>query len=155
MADSASAGSLAGGEEEEGILSSMCSVYFPVSEFSTRYGEQFFTVSMEGGVIFDASPQMGSKHVRYALRIMYGQKSHVVHHRYSEFLALHHKLVPLGLQSKVVRVPPKTCSRLFKDPFDPNFIERRAEGLYTYLHSVMQDRTAIDSALVRDFLDLP
>lgn len=128
-------------------------MYFPPSQWSARFGVQFFTVLIPDVRLFQ---DLGRKrsYAAYKITSCRGKQTITVWRRYSEFdmLQRHLQLYPserIQRASLDAPLPGKTLFRRLK----PEFLDRRREGLELYLqHIVSRDRRIIEVPIVRQFL---
>lgn len=127
-------------------------MYFPPSQFSHRFGTQFYTVSVpECRVVFDNSSKC--KFAVYKFEIKRGRQSKTVLYRYSEIRQLHEYLcsTSVGSIANLVAFPSKTWfSRL-----DDAFLDERRSKIEHYFHSLLSSsRTISQIPCVRRFLQI-
>jgi len=86
---------------------------------------------------------------KYIISVEVGTVSYKVRHRYSEFEAMHSRLVEVGVQKDLL--PPK---KLIGSK-DPAFIMKRRKDLETYLQTVYHFLEKNLPQALADFLDFP
>ncbi|ETO28594.1 hypothetical protein RFI_08538 [Reticulomyxa filosa] len=109
-------------------------MYFPPSQFSHRFGAQFFTVEIpEFQLVEDKE-----SHKTYAIFkfvVKRGRQTRVMYYRYSEILQLHDYLcsTSLGLIASICNFPGKTL----RPKLDQSFLEKRRVALEEYFHKLL------------------
>jgi len=127
-------------------------MYFPPSQFSHRFGTQFYTVEVpECRVVADKESKC--KFAVYKFEIKRGRQSKTVFYRYSEIRQLHEYLcsTSVGSIANLVAFPSKTWfSRL-----DEAFLDERRQKIEQYFHQLLSSsRTISQIPCVRRFLQI-
>lgn len=127
-------------------------MYFPPSQFSHRFGTQFYTVEVpECRVVFDKERKC--KFAVYKFEIKRGRQSKTVFYRYSEIRQLHQYLcsTSVGSIANLVSFPAKTWfTRL-----DDKFLDERRASIEAYFHQLLSSsRTISQIPCVRRFLQI-
>jgi hypothetical protein len=90
-------------------------LYFPPKEFSPRFGDQFFTVIIQGYEIKGHESACGGQYALYHLEVKRGKKRWEIKRRFSDFDRMSHDLLQEIIleqeQISLPRLPPKTCWR--------------------------------------------
>jgi len=130
-------------------------MFFPPSQWSSRYGIQFFTVVIpKVTVVKDYENGPKGTYAVYQLEIKRGRQVIVRKYRYSQFSDFHQALlrssIAIILQQAKIYLPAKTW---FKK-ISPSFLEQRRMELEKYLHRLLQFKYSPREALVQKFLAL-
>ena len=109
-------------------------LYFSEKLWSPRYGPNFYTCSVPS-VRVENRKDAGGDVAFYQIIVRWGGKSLTVSHRYSDFYALHSKLLSAGAEepSTAALFPPKTW---FKS-LDAEFLEERRGSLGAWLDATL------------------
>ncbi len=105
-------------------------LYFPYKQFSSRFGPQFFTFSIEDHVVIGLQLKewswtlikfhpgsfyiCGGKYASYKIKVYRGRDSWIVEKRYSEFHRLKMSLISQlddSIKDEMPLIPPKSCFR--------------------------------------------
>ena len=123
-----------------------CTLFFPAVKWSARYGKSFFTVTIDSVVVPD-----GLRYAVYSLVVRYGEMTHTVCRRYSEFYALRRRIQASKLvDSSMATFPAKTwfsCT-------EAGFLEERRCALQLYFERVLSRKGVCALSAVRSFLQL-
>jgi hypothetical protein len=132
-------------------------VYFPKDQFSPRYGDKFFTISVSGYSIRgmdqdevrtsqNCSEMAGScsvstkAHVEYHVTVRQGNAQWTVNHRYNSFLEMSEKLRKECLsQHYPIYLPALPKKTWFTVIHDEHFLNDRRQQLEKYLDSILSD----------------
>jgi len=126
-------------------------LFFPPSQWSARYGIQFFTV-----VVPTVSVVNGTKgsYAEYHLEIKRGRQVIVRKYRYSQFAEFHKSLlsssISIILQKGKIYLPSRTW---FKNVSE-SFLQQRRLELEKYLHHLLQFKYSPRERIVQKFLGL-
>lgn len=130
-------------------------LFFPEQQFSSRYGDKFFTISIRSYDKVVDSCFTG--YVEYLINIRKGQLSWTVKKRFSAFDSLLREL-KLRHQSSVhlfPALPPKTCLPVVQDDA---FINERKDNLQQFLDDLLTSMTnekIIGDEGLLDFFNFP
>jgi len=130
-------------------------LFFPVSQWSPRYGIQFFSVTVPSFEVIE-HPEKGSKYgyAVYTVKVMRGRQVLLRKYRYSQFADFHDELLNLDIaliiRKKRIYLPSKT---LFRN-LAVQFLKHRRKGLEKYLHSLLRYKCVPSKAIVQKFLGL-
>jgi hypothetical protein len=132
-------------------------LYFPYSQFSKRFGDQFFTFKILSWT-YHNNPicSFDGLYVVYQVQISLGNHTWVVWKRFSEFVSFHCYLKQkyTRFESTLPFHPPKTCTRVI---YDKRFLEERKYSLETYFDKVLRllsEKDCFSDAVVIKFLQL-
>lgn len=127
-------------------------MYFPPSQFSHRFGTQFYTVQVkEAQVVVEAESK--EKYAVYQFEVKRGRQTKTVCWRYSEIRNLHEYLcsTSVGSIANLVSFPSKTWFARFDD----EFLEERRHKIEQYFHQLLSSsRTISQIPCVRRFLQI-
>jgi glyoxylase-like metal-dependent hydrolase (beta-lactamase superfamily II) len=141
-----------------------CLLYFPVKQFSHRFGDGFFTAEILSFVTRKALSSAGiccvSDVVFYEIEVKRGRNTWKVYRRYTEFAALYSSLEKedlVAVSDPSILFPSKSLYHMYLP--DPAFIETRRAKLEIILDRVLiaasTRRIAIaQSPAVTSFLEL-
>lgn len=112
-------------------------LYFPISQFSSRFGENFFSFKIRSWK-YNRDPTFCSLeelYIEYELEMYMGRKKWSIFRRFSDLIQLHYYLVQNypNLQETLPHHPPKSCYRIL---YNKLFIEHRIKLLEAYLNSL-------------------
>lgn len=119
----------------------MLVIYFPKSQFSSRYGNQFYTLEVSF-----AEAKKGDmvcfidcgEYTEYVITLRQGANKWTANHRYSEFTQLHSALQKETTEKRypieLPELPKKTWFRVTKDE---DFINNRRIALEEYLDKIL------------------
>lgn len=130
-------------------------LFFPVSQWSSRYGIQFFTVDVPKVDVTEA-PEKGPKggFAVYTVQIKRGRQVLLRKYRYSQFLVFHNELlrsdIAILIKKGKIFLPTKTWFR----NISVNFLEQRRKKLEKYLHSLLLYKYVPSVSIVQKFLGL-
>jgi len=130
-------------------------LFFPVSQWSSRYGIQFFSVAVPTVEIIE-HPEKGPKYgyAVYTVKVMRGRQVLLRKYRYSQFADFHEKLlisdIAVIIRKGRIHLPSKT---LFRN-LAAQFLKQRRKGLEKYLHSLLRYKYVPAEAIVQKFLGL-
>merc|ERR550534_2300132 len=130
-------------------------LFFPVSQWSSRYGIQFFSVAVPTFEVIE-HPEKGPKYgwAVYTVKVMRGRQVLLREYRYSQFADFHEELlnsdIAVIIRKGRIRLPSKT---LFRN-LAPQFLKQRRKGLEKYLHSLLRYKYVPTEAIVQNFLGL-
>lgn len=119
----------------------MLVIYFPKSQFSSRYGHQFYTLEISAAETkkddFVCFLDCG-EYTEYIITLRQGANKWTTNHRYSEFVKLH-SVVQKEVTEKrypieIPDLPKKTLYRVTKDE---DFINERRIALESYLDKIL------------------
>jgi len=115
-------------------------VYFPQKEFSPRFGNGFFTISLVESIVREGEGSCCSSKevVYYILRVQQGTKEHFIEKRYSDFWSLSSKISV----ATTALLPPKAFAPFFL----PDQVDRQNK-LSLYLDSLLKATFNRDTAL--------
>ena len=137
--------------------SSRFPMYFPPSQFSHRFGTQFFTLEITEYKVIDEqiSPdsKKTSKFAVFKFEVKRGKQVKILYYRYSEIRELHEYLCasPLGVVANMCKFPSKT---FFKN-LENKFLNQRRKQLQSYFHQLLSSsRSITQTPCVRQFLQL-
>ncbi|OQR98551.1 hypothetical protein ACHHYP_08370 [Achlya hypogyna] len=118
-------------------------VFLKPSIWSTRYGPNFFTVSIESYAIKD------NTFAEYKVELKRGNETWSAQRRYSEFVSLWDQLYGLG--DRLPTLPPKTYC--FRD-LSPDYLKNRQRLLEECLWQLLQIPGVSEIPAVTTFLQL-
>jgi len=130
-------------------------MFFPVSQWSSRYGIQFFSVAVPTVEVI-GHPEKGPKYgyAVYTVKVMRGRQVLLRKYRYSQFADFHGELlnsdISLIIRKGRIHLPSKT---LFRN-LAARFLKQRRKGLQKYLHSLLKYKYVPTEAIVQKFLGL-
>ncbi|RYG65116.1 hypothetical protein EON64_12600 [archaeon] len=113
-------------------------LYFPIKQFSPRFGDEFFTFTISGFSVHDSEMCFScGDYVLFTFDMQRGKVKWSVKHRFSEMERMHKTLVSatslLGIS--LPAFPPKT---LLPVVADTAFLQQRQEALYVYFDTVLK-----------------
>lgn len=117
-------------------------MFFSPKEWSSRFGENFFTVIIDQFVKHQDSVYW------YKLLVKKGIQETIVMHRYSDFVLLKRQLEDQGV-NELGGFPPKGWWWQYDDE---NFLENRKEALQSWLHKQISSNTNL--LVIRRFIEL-
>jgi hypothetical protein len=130
-------------------------LFFPVTQWSSRYGIQFFTVAIpkvEVIAVPDKGPKAGF--AEYTVLVKRGRQELARKYRYSQFAIFHRELLNSDIGFIIKRgkiyLPSKTWFR----NLSAQFLEQRRKELENYLHSLLRYKYVPSEAIVQKFLGL-
>lgn len=130
-------------------------MFFPVSQWSSRYGIQFFTVDVPKVDVIEI-PEKGKKagFAVYTVQIKRGRQVLLRKYRYSQFSVFHKELqqteIAILIKKGKIFLPTKTWFR----NISVQFLEQRRKKLEKYLHSLLLYKYVPSVAIVQKFLGL-
>jgi len=130
-------------------------LFFPVSQWSSRYGIQFFTVDVPTFDITEV-PERGPKgsFAVYTVQVKRGRQVLLRKYRFSEFSLFHQELlhsdIAVLIKKGKIFLPSKTWFR----NISVQFLEQRRKDLENYLHSLLLYKYVPSVAIVQKFLGL-
>jgi len=130
-------------------------LFFPVSQWSSRYGIQFFSVAVPTVEVVE-HPEKGPKYgyAVYTVKVMRGRQVLLRKYRYSQFADFHEELlnsdIAVIIRKGRIHMPSKT---LFRN-LAAQFLKQRRKGLEKYLHSLLRYKYVPAEAIVQKFLGL-
>jgi len=130
-------------------------LFFPASQWSSRYGIQFFTVTVPTVEVIEV-PEKGPKagFAEYTVQVKRGRQLQVRKYRYSQFAIFHQQLqnsdIGLIIKRAKILLPSKTWFR----NLSAQFLEKRRNELEKYLHILLRYKYVPSEAIVQKFLGL-
>ena len=109
-----------------------CTIYFDASEWSSRFGKEHFTLSID-------NVEAVENFAVYHILIKYGDEVKDIEKRYSDFVKLNAQLERKKL-CKSARLPPKTCSP--HGSISAEFLETRRSALELWLCATLKEAEA-------------
>ena len=124
-------------------------MYFPVKEFSPRYGDSFFTFEFQGYHAVDNG--CFNRYIVYDIKVTRGRNSWSVKRRFSQVHALGSvclKMLASGATNSnlttigkpPLSLPPKTYCTI--DIEDKDFLRSRQASLFSFLDSLLKQLSA-------------
>ena len=107
-------------------------LYFPLKQFSPRFGDNFFSFKMESHTLSKTTFPF----VVYKITMYLGKSTWTIERRFSHFVSLSNYLketYPV-LVKQAPSLPPKTCSRVTNDE---KFLAEREQLLSEYLDALL------------------
>jgi hypothetical protein len=148
-------------------------LYLPEKDWSSRFGPEFFTVSLDSRRIYEIAPEgasnSGARHrshpaMYFVIKVKCANCEKLCPRRYSQFRQLYDEILkipklhrthgkPSINQSDLDKLhfPPKTC--LFTN-IDEEFLDTREDELLSFLDDLLKIANCSEHQVVRDFLDL-
>mmetsp|Transcript_59226 Transcript_59226/g.97856 ORF Transcript_59226/g.97856 Transcript_59226/m.97856 type:complete len:146 (-) Transcript_59226:1129-1566(-) len=127
-------------------------LYFPPSQFSPRFGTQFFTIEItQCRIVYDKEKKQ--KFAVYQFTIKRGRQTKTVFYRYSEIRQFHEYLcsTSLGQVANYVPFPAKTWTIYPK--LDETFLDDRRQQIEQYFQKLLSSsRVMSQIPCVRRFL---
>lgn len=135
-------------------------VYFPKDQFSPRYGDKFFTISVSGFSIRNMDEEMGPDgergncgssvsspcsvgghpHVEYHITVRQGNAQWTVNHRYRAFLEMSESLKKeCASQNYPIYFPAFPKKSWWTVLHDENYLNDRRIQLEKYLDAILTD----------------
>lgn len=107
-------------------------LYFPLKQFSPRFGNNFFTFKIESYSLSKTALPF----VQYTITMYLGKSVWTIERRFSHFVVLskHLKDSYTVMKKKGPSLPPKTCSRVTGDE---KFLQERQKLLGDYLDELL------------------
>jgi hypothetical protein len=139
-------------------------LYFPAKQFSSRFGDDFFTFTVIGfEEVIDQQqchlcsylPSCSTSYVLYVIEMRRGKRSWLIKRRFSEFAHLHRQL-QLTSSASDISLPPLP-PRTFLPYTDTAFLHKRQTALESYLDVVLRrlsEDAGVDSSCAANFLRL-
>jgi hypothetical protein len=129
-------------------------LYFPVKQFSPRFGDNFFTCTVERFKPCDSDVCFVANYITFSLNVSLGRKSWEIERRFSEFVTLINYIKEQypKLRTSLPAVPPKTCFRVLTDEA---FLTERKNKLCELLDELMRvlsREKVVSDQKVLDFL---
>jgi len=130
-------------------------LFFPLSQWSSRYGIQFFTVDVPTVDVIEVSDK-GPKggFAVYTIQVKRGRQVLLRKYRYSQFSVFHQELlhsdIAVLIKKGKIFLPSKTWFR----NISVQFLEQRRKDLEKYLHSLLLYKYVPSVAIVQKFLGL-
>ena len=108
-------------------------LYFPIKQFSARFGNNFFTFDITGSNIM--GDKCGQNYVVYNIQVFRGRESWHIERRFRDFADLCYKVRSnnKNIVSDLPKLPPKTFFRVLST----KFIDERKEKLNSFLHLLL------------------
>jgi len=130
-------------------------LFFPPSQWSARYGIQFFTVVIpKVSIINDNDKGSKGSYAQYILETKRGRQVIKRNYRYSQFAEFHKLLlrssVAIIVHQARIYLPPRTW---FKNT-SASFLDNRRVELEKYLHRLLQYKYTSRERIVQKFLGL-
>ena len=112
-------------------------LYFPEKQFSSRFGDGFFTYKMNNFTPINGDSCQVPTYIVYNLTVFRGKTTWLIGKRYSEFVVLidHLKQTYAHLRSEILALPPKSCFRILNDE---SFLNERMELLDKFLDELLR-----------------
>ncbi len=108
-------------------------LYFPIKQFSARFGKQFFTYELEDVSVEHDSSCCDQQHAVYRIHMKQGKNEWDVKHRFREFVQLHNHIQSLRpSDASIPKPPPKTWFQ----SLDSAFLDDRKTKLSDFLHEL-------------------
>jgi hypothetical protein len=125
---------------DDGATSDTKLLYFPLKQFSPRFGPTFFTFQITDfskKVVDDGICSMcrGKEVIFYDIEVRRGRKQWKIQRRYSDFLSLTIILNSSELQKMKSITPPRT---IFYITNDREFLEARRKDLEAFLEGYLR-----------------
>jgi hypothetical protein len=108
-------------------------LYFPVKQYSARFGKQFFTMEIKDYRIQGGDACMSS-HAVYTIKLQQEKFIWQIHRRFSEFDRLLVQLKQRYTDVEFPVLPPKTY---FNVCTDANFLEERKQKLHEFSNHLL------------------
>lgn len=128
-------------------------LFFPISQWSSRYGIQFFTVDVPKVDVIKV-PEKSPSFAVYTVQIKRGRQVLLRKYRYSEFSVFHKELlksdIAILIKKGKIFLPNKTWCR----NISVQFLEQRRKKLEKYLHSLLLYKYVPSVTIVQRFLGL-
>jgi len=130
-------------------------LFFPLSQWSSRYGIQFFTVNIPTVDVIEV-PEKGPRggFAVYTVQVKRGRQVLLRKYRYSQFSVFHQELlhsdIAVLIKKGKIFLPSKTWFR----NISVQFLEQRRKDLEKYLHSLLLYKYVPSVAIVQKFLGL-
>ena len=133
-------------------------LYFPIKEFSQRYGGKFFSFEITTFTIKRGENKclcLLTEFIVYHLHIFLGQKHWVIEKRFSDFekVLVHFIESYPNMIAKLPKLPTKTYFNVLHDKI---FLEKRKEKLTIFLHEFLLQATVnkvLSDFVLIDFLE--
>jgi len=130
-------------------------LFFPPSQWSARFGIQFFTVVIpKVSVVNDNVKGSRGSYAEYHLQIKRGRQVIARKYRYSQFANFHKALlsssIMIIMRGGKIRLPPRTWFRNISE----NFLQQRRVELEKYLHRLLRFKYSTRERTVQKFLGL-
>lgn len=131
-------------------------VYFPPKQFSPRFGDNFFTVTIENFERVKPIDTCAGQHVVYAVTVQRGRHTWVVKRRFREFdqLLQYLKNKYPNAKQPFPLLPPKTYCSVTTDE---DFLMNRMKDLQAFLNEMLLTlhlEKALADDKVTEFIDL-
>ena len=146
-------------EMGEIVVSNASLLYFPIKQFSPRFGDCFFTVEILSFKKMKASSSICiiGDVIFYEISVKRGKQSWTVFRRYNEFAALFNSLEQEISSSSATAFPQKSFFNNII--YNPNFLEKRMKELEVILDKILTEASTRSTAItsftaVTSFLEL-
>ncbi len=131
-------------------------LYFPYKQFSSRFGDAFFTYNMQSfKLVTSDSLCFVANYIAFVFTMYRGKSTWVIQRRFSEFVTLISYLKnTYSSIEDLPTIPPKTCLRMTTDEV---FLKERLSQLDTFIDDllrVLSQRKLIGDLKVLSFFGL-
>lgn len=132
-------------------------LYFPIQQFSPRFGDNFFTCTVSHFKPCDSDICFVPNYIAFSLNVSVGRKSWETERRFSEFVTLTNYIRDKypKLRTSLPALPPKTCFRVLTDE---TFLNERKDKLRDSLDELLRflsREKVVADRKVLDFLGFP
>ncbi len=151
-------------------------LYLTEKEWSSRYGSDFFTISLTSRSVFESTPADNAENpnvdhfhhpaVYFNIIVKCGREEKLCQRRYSQFRQLYDDILKNSQSTnnersyrssttqgalQALHFPPKTC---FFTKMDEESLDIRQEELFDFLKNLLKIPSASEHPVVREFLRL-
>jgi hypothetical protein len=132
-------------------------LYFPIKQFSPRFGDNFFTCTIERFIPCDSDVCFVTNYITFNLKVSLGRENWDIERRFSEFVTLINYIREQypQFQTSLPATPPKTCFRVLTDE---KFLNERKDKLCELLDELLRllsREKVVSDRKVLDFLGFP
>ena len=134
-------------------------MYFPSNQFSSRYGDKYYTIEF---LSFKINAEdaclgrlLGFRYVAYQIKVLNGKNAWTIEKRFRDFISFGSKcrIKYPKIAPRIPADPPKTCF-LKKKTDDPAFLKQRRDALIAYIERILiiVSELRVNSEIIEEFL---
>ncbi|KAJ1433352.1 Phox homologous domain-containing protein [Ochromonadaceae sp. CCMP2298] len=130
-------------------------LYFPLKQFSSRFGENIFTINIGDYERMDSIKSCAGSFVVYHIAVSRGKSSWIVRKRFSEFDLFRSYLVS-SYPNVTQQFPPLPAKTLLSVAKDDAFLAERQEQLMSFMDNTLKSlhlEKLLEDPKLADFLE--